>query len=83
MGSALISEHEAQQQVGKGWHGLLRAVYARLPEPVEVVQVKEKWDGLRVYVEHADDAFLDYLDVIESRSLRTCAACGKAGRKRK
>ena len=39
----------AKASVGAGWHPLLERIFAARPEGVEIVQVKEKFGGLRCY----------------------------------
>lgn len=50
---------------------------------VVAVQVKEKWGGLRFYVNGSDDYVRGLIDMAEAISLRTCETCGKPGRPRK
>ncbi|MDE2106166.1 MAG: hypothetical protein KGL39_53580 [Patescibacteria group bacterium] len=39
----------AKRSVGAGWHGLLERLFAVKPLGLKIVQVKEKFGGLRVY----------------------------------
>jgi hypothetical protein len=48
--------------------------------PFEVLQVKEKFGGLRFYVNHRMDAILQRIEIGELESLRTCEVCGKPGK---
>jgi hypothetical protein len=50
--------------------------------PFEVLQVKQKFGGLRFYVSHRTDAILQRIETAESESLRTCEVCGKLGKRR-
>jgi hypothetical protein len=52
--------------------------------PFEVLQVKEKFGGLRFYVSHPHrtDAILQRIEAAELESLRTCEVCGKPGKVR-
>ena len=43
------------------------------------VQVKEKFGGLRFYVDRASDKNYNYINFAESMSYRTCETCGKPG----
>jgi len=43
---------------------------------VEAVQVKEKFGGLRFYVDSADDEVFGMIALTESLSLRVCESCG-------
>jgi hypothetical protein len=49
---------------------------------VRVAQVKEKWGGLRFYVDGADDYVRGAIDLAESMSFRTCEVCGNKGQRR-
>jgi hypothetical protein len=42
----------------------------------EVLQVKEKFDGLRVQVNHANDDIRQLILAAELESLHTCEVCG-------
>jgi len=44
------------------------------------VQVKEKFGGLRFYVQAATDKHYDYISFAESMSYRTCEMCGAPGK---
>jgi hypothetical protein len=52
---------------------------ATLRVPV-AVQVKEKFGGLRFYVQAATDKHYSYISFAESMSYRTCEECGAAGK---
>jgi hypothetical protein len=46
----------------------------------EVLQVKEKFGGLRVYVNcHRNEAIYQRLGLAAQESLRTCEICGQSG----
>ena len=45
------------------------------------VQVKEKFGGLRFYVQAATDAHYQYISFAESMSYRTCESCGAPGKR--
>ncbi len=40
----------AKQSVGQGWHGIIERLFAAKPTWIQVIQVKEKFGGLRFYV---------------------------------
>lgn len=44
------------------------------------VQVKEKFGGLRFYVQAATDKHYNYINFAESMSYRTCEECGAPGK---
>jgi hypothetical protein len=76
-----ISREYAKSCVGSGWASLIDAIYDRLPEDAHVLQVKEKWGGLRFYVSGTTE-LLDFIDEMEARSLRICEVCGQPGKTR-
>ena len=45
------------------------------------VQVKEKFGGLRFYVQAATDKHYNYISFAESMSCRTCEVCGAPGKR--
>jgi len=45
------------------------------------VQVKEKFGGLRFYVQAATDKHYNYINFAESMSYRTCEECGAPGKR--
>ena len=45
------------------------------------VQVKEKFGGLRFYVQSATDKHYSYISFAESMSYRTCEECGAPGKR--
>ncbi len=70
------------QSVGPGWHDLLVRLVTDLLAlgwNGEVSQVKEKFGGLRFYINAGTSELWDRIDVAESESLRTCEECGKPG----
>ena len=48
----------------------------------EVLQVKEKFGGLRFYANHVNDAIRERIYTAQGESLRTCEICGQPGRLR-
>jgi hypothetical protein len=48
----------------------------------EVLQVKEKFGGLRIHVKHANDAIRERIEVAQEEAYRTCEVCGQPGRLR-
>lgn len=53
--------------------------YKKLPQ-VEAVQVKEKYGGLRFYVNHSDDYIDGLISMAESMSYKICEYCGNKGK---
>jgi hypothetical protein len=52
--------------------------------PFEVLQVKQKFGGLRFYASHSHrtDAIQQRIEAAELESVRTCEVCGKSGKRR-
>ena len=76
-------------ECGDGWYELLLGLCAEVErhaaaagiDPV-VVQVKEKFGELRVYVDGGDDAVERLVDQAVGRSHGICACCGGPGTRR-
>jgi hypothetical protein len=78
---------------GDGWFDLLWRFCERL-EPVaaaaeeetgqsfQVLQVKEKFGGLRFYTNFSEDTISAIIDAAELESTQTCEVCGKPGTRR-
>jgi hypothetical protein len=72
--------------VGEGWHELIRTLEEKLnkidPE-FELLQVKEKFGGLRYYANtsHTDehDNFHQLISLAEEASSHLCEVCGEPG----
>jgi len=60
-------------------HAKARLDEETLKVPV-AVQVKEKYGGLRFYVQAATDKHHQYINFAESMSYRTCEECGAPGK---
>lgn len=75
-------------EVGPGWHGLLAALHGELTQVApdyQVGQLKEKFGGLRVYLDRPDARHAEATRLVkeaEAESLRTCEGCGNPGRPR-
>ena len=71
-------------ECGDGWYviidtlcGLIQHYIEGLPgEMVEATQVKEKYGGLRFYINGGDDYVDGLIAFAEELSLRTCEQCG-------
>lgn len=71
---------------GDGWFHLLLGLSQALEamgEDITVHQVKEKFGGLRFYIDNASDAVHELIDQAEEISYQTCERCGQPGRPRK
>ena len=85
----LFGGHMADEPaLGQGWVYLmwdlcvaLEAIARQRVEeghpPMRIVQVKEKWAGLRCYMEHATPEAVDLARAASIRSETICEACGK------
>ena len=74
--------------VGKGWHSILDKLFEQFSdEPIVILQVKEKFGGLRIYFmsENDDDFDFDYdaayemIDSLCYEAWSICEYCGKPG----
>ncbi len=70
-------------ECGDGWYTLInnlcRDIQKHCDEKgfqTEATQVKEKYGGLRFYVDSADDAIFDMIDKAEAESFKICEDCG-------
>ena len=77
---ATVDPYEWLKDVGPGWEGIVRPLIDRaVAEGIEILQVKEKFGGLRFYVGSAPQEFYDAADAAEVQSLKTCEFCGQPG----
>lgn len=71
----------------EGWFDILKMLvehidiyfhhkYKGVPEGFKIVQVKEKFGGLRFYVENADDVVHELIRFTETLADHTCEYCG-------
>ena len=74
-----ISRRDAKMMVGKRWSKILDRLYDIKPRSVHVLQVKEKFGGLRFYIGSADKEFFDAIDAAEEESYTICEECGQPG----
>lgn len=73
---------------GNGWYNLIYKLSKDIQDcidlngykQVEAVQVKEKFGGLRYYVDSATEDIWDLIDVAEQDSYTICEVCGKPGK---
>lgn len=77
-----LKRKTALNSVGKGWSKLINNLYDAKPKHVKVWQVKEKWGGLRFYVDSAPEWYHDLISFYEHKSDETCEQCGKPGKAR-
>lgn len=71
----------ALNSVGQGWSGLINEVFDMLEKTkgVKIIQVKEKYGGLRIYTDFMHMEFDKFIMDIEKRSFTVCEQCGKPG----
>lgn len=70
---------EGLESVGKGWATLIHVLFVSKPTHVEIVQVKEKFGQLRVYIDPSSDAFANIAAAVEKVSELICEDCALPG----
>ena len=66
--------------VGQGWRSLVQPLIELCEQhDVLIMQVKEKYGGLRYYIGSANKEFFDAIDAAEKESYKTCEQCGEPG----
>lgn len=69
--------------VGKGWYNLVKEAYDACSRyNVTILQVKEKFGGLRIYISGGNTTTDEIIDLVERISLKTCENCGNPGKPR-
>ena len=67
-------------ECGNGWERLYAPIIQRAnTEGVHIMQVKEKFGGLRIYVLAASPEFQRAIEAAEKESYRICEVCGSPG----
>ena len=66
---------------GNGWYDLIDRLSRKL-EPLGIVasQVKEKFGGLRFYIQSGSEKVYELIDEAEAESYKTCENCGESGK---
>jgi len=72
-------------ECSNGWYELLDNMMAEIQEkdPNKVIkfsQLKEKFGGLRAYIQSGTDEIYDIIDKYENLSYTVCEKCGKPGK---
>jgi hypothetical protein len=76
------TREDALASVGAGWAGLINRVYDVLESikgTVKIVQVKEKFGGLRIYTDYGNDELDQVIREVGYESVKICETCGKPG----
>ena len=71
--------------VGEGWHSIVNKLIDDLFDAGwngVVLQVKEKFGGLRFYIGAGNETMWELIRDAEHRSFQTCEVCGKPGKAR-
>lgn len=74
-----VSLENLKVGVGKGWHKLIDDLVKDLWElgwDGGICQVKEKFGGLRFYIESGSKKVFDRIQIAEDLSFLTCEGCG-------
>ena len=81
-------------ECSKGWHPIIEDAFdemssiirdmdavsrAYMHDNFRILQVKEKYGGLRIYVSAETDEIADIIKRAEDRAYRTCEECGEYG----
>lgn len=67
-------------EVGPGWMKIVRPLVDQAnAEGATILQIKEKFGGLRFYVGGASEELLEAIDRAEEESYKTCEVCGEPG----
>jgi hypothetical protein len=72
----------ALESVGKGWAPLVEEVFSFIEKNrihSKVIQVKEKWGGLRIYTDVMHDALDRKIEEVSKKSFSICEQCGDPG----
>lgn len=68
--------------IGPGWWALVMVLHQKLMDvfpSYQVSDLKEKFGGLRVYLEHYDGRLQALIDASENLSFQVCEKCGAPG----
>ena len=75
----MIPRADALAMVGPGWSSLVNRAYDAKPDDVQIIDVKEKYGGLRIYPETAPGWYHDMLWDMIAESETICEVCGQPG----
>lgn len=71
--------------VGEGWAPLVNRVFDKMEVvkgTVKIIQVKEKYGGLRIYTDYSNKELAEVIYEVENKSLKMCEGCGQPGKLR-
>jgi len=79
---------EASLPVGDGWYKIMDELCNKIQNHIKrnklkhirVVQIKEKFGGLRFYINESSEEIYEYVYKAEEESLVTCEECGSKDR---
>ena len=75
-----VTKAEWQAAVGAGWAEIVGDLVDLCEKHgVEILQVKEKFGGVRFYVGSAPDEVHRAIEAAEDKSIATCELCGAPG----
>lgn len=77
-----LKRDKALRSVGPGWANIINDLYDAKPKDVHVIQVKEKFGGLRFYVGGAPRWYHELIDAYSHYSETVCEVCGEKGKLR-
>lgn len=78
----LQGQEEQRLSVPKGWHDLYEKLMEQLEQvnpDLRIIQAKQKFGALRVYVDPFDEQAYPLIDEATKASGRMCEECGAAG----
>lgn len=75
-----ITRERALTFVGPGWAKIINRLYDTIPKSTYVLQVKEKFGGLRFYIGSGTNETFDLIQTAEEESEVTCEVCGEPGK---
>lgn len=81
-GDQAVPMMTSANNIGVGWHPLVRELEEKLNaiDPnFELLQIKEKFGGLRYYANSDAPGFHDAINLAEAKSFTICEICGESG----
>lgn len=74
-------------ECGDGWFNLIQELSDKISksivqqdlEDIYIIQIKEKWGTLQVYMNLYNQKIGDLIDEYQDKSFKVCEACGKEG----